>query len=390
MFIPVYTDRELRRRALVTYSLMFLSTVVFVWFSIEIQRLQFDLIKISQAGLKVSFETILSKYPIYGHYLQPLGDGNGYDYSQLFSYQFLHLSWEHLIGNMVFLMVFGPSVEDRLGRFWFLLFYLLGGTAAGLGHIYGGEMTPTLGASGSVAAVTGAYLALAPRSYVTIAYWFLRVRTFEVISFTVIGLQIAKDFLYQVSGMDGVANLAHLAGYSYGFGVAMLLLWWRVLEREPFDMLTWIDRRRKRLAFRSLARRGEGSWRKQSGGKLSEEEIKISDLRCDIQSAFEADDLNEAMAGYEALLEVDGGQVLDEGEQFRIASQYLMQEQYTKAAAGFECYLEAYVEGENREEARLNLGVIYGRHLNRKGRAVELLEGLENELAVVVLGELKG
>jgi membrane associated rhomboid family serine protease len=119
---------------------------------------------------------------------------------QFFTYQFLHADWEHLLLNMLFLWVFGQSLEDRLGPLGYLAFFLAGGVMAGVGYAAFRDH-PVLGASGAIAAVTGAYLALFPLSRVTIAFLFLYF--FDVSSMFVIGLQIATDLFFQLSGTGG-------------------------------------------------------------------------------------------------------------------------------------------------------------------------------------------
>src|SRR5205814_7090913 len=86
----------------------------------------------------------------------------------LFTSQFLHAGWMHIIGNMLYLWIFGDNVEDRLGHVRYLLFYLLAGTAAGLTQVAlnPASRLPTVGASGAIAGVLGAYLVTYPRARV--------------------------------------------------------------------------------------------------------------------------------------------------------------------------------------------------------------------------------
>ena len=88
--------------------------------------------------------------------------------------QFLHGGWMHLIGNMWFLWIFGDNIEDRLGHGKFILFYLLCGVAAGLAHVYSNPSSPvpTVGASGAIAGVMGAYTILYPRAKVLTLFVF--------------------------------------------------------------------------------------------------------------------------------------------------------------------------------------------------------------------------
>src|SRR4029078_1150865 len=84
----------------------------------------------------------------------------------IFTSMFLHGGWLHLIGNMLYLWIFGNNIEDRLGRLPFILFYLAGGVAAAISQllIAPGSTVPVIGASGAIAAVLGAYLVLYPRA----------------------------------------------------------------------------------------------------------------------------------------------------------------------------------------------------------------------------------
>lgn len=86
---------------------------------------------------------------------------NGFTVHGLITSAFFHAGFMHIFGNMIFLIVFGPSVEDRFGPWWYLLFYLGGAAASGLAHI-AVDPHPAIGASGAVAAVSGAYLISSP------------------------------------------------------------------------------------------------------------------------------------------------------------------------------------------------------------------------------------
>jgi len=101
---------------------------------------------------------------------------------QFVSYAFLHGGFMHIIGNMFFLYLFGNNVNDKLGNIGYLCFYLAGAVFSGIGHtvLHSSSHIPTLGASGAVAAVTGAYLVLFPQTLVTILYWFFFIGVMEV------------------------------------------------------------------------------------------------------------------------------------------------------------------------------------------------------------------
>jgi len=98
---------------------------------------------------------------------------------QFVSYAFLHGSVMHILGNMFFLYLFGNNVNDKLGHIGYLCFYLAGSVFSGVGHVFMSGAS-VLGASGAVAAVTGAYLVLFPQTLITVLYWFFFIGMIEL------------------------------------------------------------------------------------------------------------------------------------------------------------------------------------------------------------------
>jgi membrane associated rhomboid family serine protease len=142
---------------------------------------------------------------------------------------FLHAGFLHIIGNMLFLWVFGNNVEDYLGRVKFLLFYLLGGIAAAFAHIltHLDDVIPSVGASGAVAAVMGAYLVLFPRARVNVLVpIFILWTIIQLSAWAVLGLWFLYQFLIgfqEAAGTTGVAWMAHVGGFVYGVVIIYLL-----------------------------------------------------------------------------------------------------------------------------------------------------------------------
>ena len=136
---------------------------------------------------------------------------------------FMHASWSHIIGNMVFLWAFGPEIEDSMGRGRYLAFYLLGGLAATAGQVVAspGSTVPNLGASGAIAAVMGAFLVTYPRDRIRAALIFF---VFVRITFIPAALLIGVWFLTQLLSVGavattetgGVAYVAHVSGLVFG------------------------------------------------------------------------------------------------------------------------------------------------------------------------------
>ncbi len=151
----------------------------------------------------------------------------------LFTSQFLHGGWLHLLGNLLYLWIFGNNIEDRFGRVRFLAFYLVGGAVAGLAQVAIGPTStvPTIGASGAIAATLGAYLVLFPRARVTslvflvFFYQLIDVPAVIVLLFWFV-LQLI-DGLAAIGVTDvtgGVAFFAHIGGFAFGAGVAALVI----------------------------------------------------------------------------------------------------------------------------------------------------------------------
>ncbi|MGI9627249.1 MAG: rhomboid family intramembrane serine protease [Longimicrobiales bacterium] len=142
----------------------------------------------------------------------------GHTWGALFSSMFMHGSWMHLIGNMWFLWIFGNNVEDSMGHTRFIVFYLLCGLAAGGAHVLSaaGSTIPTVGASGAIGGIMGAYFVLYPRARIVT---FLYIRTFAVPAWVMLGYWFAIQlFSSQAQGPTGggVAFWAHIGGFLAG------------------------------------------------------------------------------------------------------------------------------------------------------------------------------
>jgi membrane associated rhomboid family serine protease len=158
----------------------------------------------------------------------------------LLTSQFLHGSWLHLGGNMLFLWIFGNNVEDHLGRVLFLPFYLASGVAAGLAQalVHPHSQIPTIGASGAIAGILGAYFVLYPKAQVhtlVIIIVFIRIITVPA------SLWLGVWFLLQLAlalasgGHDGgTAWFAHLGGFVFG---ALVILLTRPLRRREAPLI---------------------------------------------------------------------------------------------------------------------------------------------------------
>ena len=141
----------------------------------------------------------------------------------IFTAMFMHASWLHILGNMLFLWIFGDNIEDRFGHGKYLLFYLLCGFVATLAQVFAAPTStvPNLGASGAIAGVMGAYLLLLPGQRVRVLLGFFIVRLPAVIVIGLwIGLQIFSEVVAGPSG--GVAYMAHIGGFITGLILALM------------------------------------------------------------------------------------------------------------------------------------------------------------------------
>lgn len=151
----------------------------------------------------------------------------------LFSFMFLHGSFLHLLGNMWSLYIFGDNVEDRLGPIRYLLFYLCCGWISGLAHLMTNwdSQVPTIGASGAIAGIMGAYLVLYPRAKIlTLIPIFIIPYFVEIPAFFFLGIWFLLQILNAAAArpdMGGVAWWAHIGGFVFG----MVLL--NVFSRIP-------------------------------------------------------------------------------------------------------------------------------------------------------------
>jgi membrane associated rhomboid family serine protease len=153
----------------------------------------------------------------------------GRDWITILTAMFMHASWLHILGNMVYLWAFGPQIEDAMGPFKYLTFYLLGGLVAMLAQIAASPNStiPTLGASGAIAAVMGAFLVTYPRHRIrTLLIIFIFISVRLIPAAFLIGFWLLMQFFsvgtVATAQTGGVAYLAHIGGALFGLVTARL------------------------------------------------------------------------------------------------------------------------------------------------------------------------
>jgi len=154
---------------------------------------------------------------------------SGHNWITILTAMFMHGSWSHIIGNMIFLWAFAPEIEDVMGRGRYLVFYLIGGLVAMLAQIAVDPRStvPNLGASGAIAAVMGAFLVTYPRDQIrTLLFVFVFARIRFIPAALLIGFWFLTQLFHagRVAQVQtgGVAYLAHIGGFIFGAATARL------------------------------------------------------------------------------------------------------------------------------------------------------------------------
>ncbi|MFJ2955862.1 rhomboid family intramembrane serine protease [Streptomyces sp. NPDC087270] len=233
MVIPVYDKNPVRRPPVVTYTLIGICTVVFLLSPLSgfvrlhgsgpalqcAQTVYFD-----RWGV-IPSELFHGRLPV-GELDLPAGCKTPGTFPKVpflsvLTSMFVHGGWLHLIGNMLFLYVFGDNVENRMGRVRFALFYLAAGYLATYGFAFANtdDTQSLVGASGAISGALGAYLYLYPKARVTSLFPFLFFVPLRFPAWVVLGFWFVLQWLaaQTAQGGPGVAYLAHVVGFAFGF-----------------------------------------------------------------------------------------------------------------------------------------------------------------------------
>jgi membrane associated rhomboid family serine protease len=240
--IPIGSDEsDLRARPIVTYLLIAANVFIFLFlqkfgadrrftYAYSMVPYEFltghDLVTLDGYLVDVTDREVLGQLVVD----LPLAPSPHPVYITLLTSLFLHGSFMHLAGNMLFLWVFGKHLEDTLGGFRFLLFYVIAGVSASLVHVFFNQtepdsLIPTLGASGAISGVMAGYLMLFPHKMITVLVYFFAV---ELPAFVVIGLW----FVFQIINYwgtfgdptgGGIAYAAHIGGFLVGLALIVPL-----------------------------------------------------------------------------------------------------------------------------------------------------------------------
>jgi len=365
MLIPIRTDNRLTITPSVNYAIIIINVAVFA---------------------ARFFMTDQAYNALEGPYML---DPEAPRLHQFFTSMFLHGDFAHILGNMIFLWVFGNAVNDRFGHVAYAAFYLAGGVLSGIGYVLLSGQVPVLGASGAIAGVTGCYLVLFPRVRVTLLAWIYFIIPFDVSSLVFLGFQFAFNVWASLSHSGGgVAYVAHAAGYVYGIAVAAALLALRLLPRDVYDLLSLWKAYRRRASYRKLVTQGYDPFGYQRpkppspagrpfgrGARTAPvaENAEAAELHRQISEAHQAGDLAAAATRYLDLVALADNVVLPQQQQLDVSNQLMSDQRYSQAADAYERLLKHYPGYEHTADIRLMLGIIYGRYLKQRDRARENL-----------------
>jgi len=313
---------------------------------------------------------------------------------QFVSYAFLHGGFIHILGNMFFLYLFGNNVNDKFGHIGYLCFYLAGAVFSGIGHavVHSGSSIPTLGASGAVAAVTGAYLVLFPQTLITVLYWLFFIGVVEVPALYFIALKMILIDNMIARYTPYVAYDAHLAGYSFGIAALIGLLATGLISGSSFDLWAMIKQWNRRRQYRDAVSGGYDPFTGRTGTKQikvkevkspaeQQKDEKTRKLRDEISKRMLERNLPAAAEVYLELMNHDSKQILPRQNLLDIANKLAGDKRNAESARAYEQFLTHYSNYEYVEQVELMLGILYCRYLDQPEQAVKHLEAAAKKLS---------
>ncbi|MDD5063762.1 MAG: rhomboid family intramembrane serine protease [Phycisphaerae bacterium] len=313
---------------------------------------------------------------------------------QFVSYAFLHSGILHIAGNMFFLYLFGNNVNDKLGHINYLCLYLGGAVFAGVGHTLF-HINPVLGASGAVAAVTGAYLVLFPQTLITVLYWFFFIGTMELsaLYFIAFKLIVWDNIVEPRFSPDAIAYGAHLAGYAFGIVAILVMLATGLISSSRFDLWSMIKQWNQRRRYRDVVSEGYDPFTglttareinvkevKKTAAQQQQEE-KTRQLRNEIAGRILQHNLPAAAEAYLELVGLDNEQILPRQQLLDIANQLTSESKHAESAQAYEKFLTRYSNYEYVEQVELMLGILYSRYLQKPELAIKHLQSAAQKLS---------
>lgn len=243
--LPLFDKNSTRKAPIVTLGLILVNAAVFIYM-LFLNSAQYEMFiyRFSVVPWEVVHAGKLPLPALQQLFAYPLAAVPSKSvYLSLFTSLFLHEGWLHILGNMLFLWIFGNNVEDVMGHVAFLVFYIVCGVFGTLAHvaIYPNSLNPLLGASGAISGVLGAYLLLYPRAWV---WTWVFILIIPIPAYVVIGFWIILQFVQGLTsvgmGSVGTAFFAHLGGVAIGLIISGIF--YPILRRRR-DALRFLPER---------------------------------------------------------------------------------------------------------------------------------------------------
>ncbi len=297
----------------------------------------------------------------------------------------------HIFFNMFFLYLFGNNVNDKLGTTGYVCFYLAGAVFSGIGHTLMSN-NPVLGASGAVAAVTGAYLVLFPQTLITVIYWFILIGHTELPALYFIAFKMILLDNVIARYTPHVAYDAHLAGYAFGILAMLFMLATGLMAGSSFDLWAMIKRWNQRRRYRDVVTSGYDPFTGRTTRPIKAKETKktpaqkkheerINELRNEIARRIDQRNLPAAAELYLELIRLDSTQIPPRQYLLDIANQLASENRHAEAAQAYEKFLTHYGSYEYAEQVELMLGIQYSRYLNKPDLAIKHLQAAAEKLS---------
>ena len=292
----------------------------------------------------------------------------------LVTYAFLHdpSGLSHVAFNMLFLWIFGRAVEDRLGSVWFAVFYIAGAIVAALGQ-WLISPAPMIGASGAVAAATGAFAALCPRSRVRVLFFFTIIEIPGIVLVLIfVGLDLFGQLGQSVSSASrgGIAYSAHLFGYAFGMLTMLALLGSGILKRTEFDLFFIMKQMKRRREMRAAVNQSRSPWVKD----VSTLSVATPQATTDVLRA--GTPMRRQLSDADAKRELhDAGTRWSRGE-------------FSAAANAWERFALRFSSHPDSDGALLLAAVTHARKLNDPTRARELAQRLVDRVPAATIETL--
>jgi hypothetical protein len=273
---------------------------------------------------------------------------------------------------MLFLWIFGRAVEDRLGSVWFAIFYVFGAIVAALGEWFISP-APMIGASGAVAAATGAFAALCPRSRVRVLFFFTIIEIPGIVLVLIfVGLDLFGQLGQSVSSTSrgGIAYSAHLFGYAFGMLTMLALLGSGILKRTEFDLFFIMKQMKRRREMRAAVNQSRSPWVKD----VSTLSVATPQASTDVLRA--GTPMRRQLSDADAKRELhDAGTRWSRGE-------------FPAAANAWERFAQRFPSHPDSDGALLLAAVTYARKLNDPTRARELAQRLVDRVPTATIETL--